>query len=34
MAKVFASLVRKGKITLDDIKDETMREEVRKSLEG
>lgn len=34
MAKVFASLVRKGKITLDDIKDETMREEVRKILEG
>lgn len=33
MAKVYASLIRKGKMTLDDIHDEAMREEVRKILE-
>ena len=33
MAKVYASLIRKGVMTLDDIKDESMREEVRKILE-
>ena len=33
MAKVYASLIRKGIMSLDDIKDEHMREEVRKILE-
>lgn len=33
MAKVYASLIRKGVMTLDDVKDEVMREEVRKILE-
>jgi hypothetical protein len=33
MAKVYASLIRKGKITLDSIKDEKMRAEVQKILE-
>lgn len=33
MAKVFASLIRKGLKTLDDIKDEVLREQVRKILE-
>lgn len=33
MAKVYASLIRKGEMTLDDIRDEKMREEVRKILE-
>lgn len=33
MAKVYASLIRKGAMTLDDIKNEKMREEVRKILE-
>lgn len=33
MAKVYASLIRKGVMTLEDIKSETMREEVRKILE-
>lgn len=33
MAKVYASLIRKGLMTLDDIKNESMREEVQKILE-
>ena len=33
MAKVFASLIKKGLKTLDDIKDEVLREQVRKILE-
>lgn len=33
MAEVLVSLIHKGKIKLDDIKDETMREKVRKILE-
>ena len=32
MAKVYASLIRKGKMTLEDIKDETLRAEVEKLL--
>ena len=34
MSKVYASLIRKGLMNLEDIKDETMREEVRKILEA
>ena len=34
MAKVYASLIRKGKMTLEDIKDEVLRAEVEKLLEG
>lgn len=34
MAKVYASLIKKGKMTLEDIKDETLRKEVKKLLEG
>ena len=34
MAKVYASLIRKGVMTLDEIKNEAMREEVRKILEA
>ena len=33
MAKVYASLIRKGLMTLDDVKNEEMKEEVRKILE-
>ena len=33
MAKVFASLIKKRLKTLDDIKDEVLREQVRKILE-
>lgn len=33
MAKVYASLIRKGKMTLEDIKDENLRKEVEKLLE-
>lgn len=33
MVKVFASLIRKGLKTLDDIKDEVLREQVRRILE-
>lgn len=33
MADVLVSLIHKGKITLDDIKDDTMREKVREILE-
>ena len=33
MAKVFASLIKKGLKTLDDINDEVLREQVRKILE-
>lgn len=33
MAKVYASLIRKGLMTLDDITNEAMKEEVRKILE-
>ena len=33
MAKVYASLIRKGLMTLDDVKNEDMKEEVRKILE-
>ena len=32
MAKVYASLIRKGKMSLEDIKDEEMRKEVEKLL--
>lgn len=32
MAKVYASLIRKGKMSLEDIKDEAMRKEVEKLL--
>ena len=32
MAKVYASLIRKGKMTLEDIKDEVLRAEVEKIL--
>jgi hypothetical protein len=32
MAKVYASLIRKGKMTLEDIKDEALRAEVEKLL--
>ena len=32
MAKVYASLIKKGLMTLEDIKDETMRKEVEKLL--
>ena len=32
MAKVYASLIRKGLMTLDDIKNESMRKEVEKLL--
>ena len=32
MAKVYASLIRKGKMTLEDIKDEVLRAEVEKLL--
>ena len=34
MAKVYASLIRKGKMSLEDIKDETLRKEVEKILEA
>lgn len=34
MAKVYASLIKKGLMALEDIKDEAMREEVRKILEA
>ena len=33
MAKVYASLIKKGKMTLEDIKDESLRKEVEKLLE-
>lgn len=33
MAKVYASLIKKGLKTLDDIHDEVLKEEVRKILE-
>lgn len=33
MAKVYASLIKKGLMSLDDIKDEVMKEQVRKLLE-
>ena len=33
MAKVYASLIRKGVMSLEDIKNEKMREEVQKILE-
>ena len=33
MAEVLVSLIRKNKITLEDIKDASMREKVRKILE-
>lgn len=33
MAKVYASLIRKGMMSLEDIKDEGMRAEVQKILE-
>ena len=32
MAKVYASLIRKGKMSLEDIKDEEKRKEVEKLL--
>ena len=32
MAKVYASLIRKGKMSLEDIKDQAMRKEVEKLL--
>lgn len=32
MAKVYLSLIKKGLMTLDDIKNESMREEVEKLL--
>ena len=34
MAKVYASLIRKGKMALEDIKDESLRKEVEKILEA
>ena len=34
MAKVYASLIRKGLMTLEDIKDEKIRKEVEKILEA
>ena len=34
MAKVYASLIRKGLMTLDEIKNESIRKEVEKILEG
>lgn len=33
MAKVYASLIRKGLMTLDDISNEALRKEVEKLLE-
>lgn len=33
MAKVFASLIRKGVITIDDVKGEEMRAKVQRILE-
>lgn len=33
MAKVYASLIRKGLMTLEEIKDEKIRKEVEKLLE-
>lgn len=33
MAKVYASLIKKGLMTLDGIKDEALRKEVEKLLE-
>ena len=33
MAKVYASLIRKGLMSLEDIKDEKIREEVKVILE-
>ena len=33
MAKVYASLIKKGLMTLDDIKNEALRTEVEKLLE-
>lgn len=33
MAKVYASLIKKGLMTLDRIKDEALRKEVEKLLE-
>lgn len=33
MAKVYASLIRKGLMTLEEIKNETLRKEVEKLLE-
>ena len=33
MAKVYASLIRKGLMTLDDINNEALRKEVEKLLE-
>lgn len=33
MAKVYASLIRKGMMALEDIKNEKMRAEVQKILE-
>lgn len=32
MAKVYASLIRKGLMTLEEIKNETLRKEVEKLL--
>ena len=34
MAKVYASLIRKGLMTLEEIKDEKIRKEVEKLLEA
>ena len=34
MAKVYVSLIKKGLMNLENIKDEAMREEVRKILEA
>lgn len=33
MAKVYASLIKKGLMTLDDIKNEALRNEVEKLLQ-
>lgn len=33
MAKVYASLIKKGLMALEDIKNETLRKEVEKLLE-
>ena len=34
MAKVYASLIRKGLMTLEEIKNENLRKEVEKILAG
>ena len=34
MAKVYVSLIRKGLMTLDEIKNESIRKEVEKILAG